>query len=66
MPNPMVTQQQTRNLKPCNILDLVDHVPPSTKLKSYTTTLAEPHWSEAMHEEFWALISQDTWTLVHF
>lgn len=62
--HPMVTRTQTGSLKPKATFDLLHFTTASDEPRSHITALADPHWSAAMNEEFRALLSQNTWTLV--
>lgn len=59
----MVTRSRHGIFKPTHKLNL--HVDTTSPVpRSYSQAFTDPNWSNAMREEFNALIANDTWTLV--
>jgi hypothetical protein len=61
----MVSRAKTGLFKPIDRLNLsVTHSSLSPILKTYRGALHDPNWHRAMHDEFEALRTNETWTLV--
>lgn len=59
----MITKSKTSNIQQRNIFGLAHKIQPPTPT-SYKQALQHPKWKCSMHDEFQALLSQNTWTLV--
>ncbi|GJV21157.1 ribonuclease H-like domain-containing protein [Tanacetum coccineum] len=61
--HPMVTRNQDGTRKTTQRLNLrVSHISPIPK--SPSLALSDPHWQDAMHDEYNALIKNGTWVLI--
>ena len=60
----MITRRKTGFAMPKKHFDLSVTTAPSPLPSSYRAALKDPHWHDAMLDEFNALIRNDTWSLV--